>query len=179
MNARRYPSGWEITAYTRDGSEFHIRPIRPTDADRERHFIGALSTESRYNRFMHVIREPSTGFIRQMVNVDYRRTMAFVAVVGEGDAERIIGIARYAAANEEGSDCEFAVVVADEWQCHGVGTALMRVLFDYCRSHGFTRIHGTILATNAHMVELAHDLGLLIGHVPGDCGVVEVSGTFQ
>jgi hypothetical protein len=56
------------------------------------------------------------------VDVDYRRTMAFAAVRGEGNAERIIGIARYAATDERSCNCEFAVTVADEWQHRGVGT---------------------------------------------------------
>jgi hypothetical protein len=56
------------------------------------------------------------------VNVDYRRMMAFAAVLGEGDAERIIGIARYAATDERSCNCEFAATVADEWQHRGVAT---------------------------------------------------------
>jgi acetyltransferase len=179
MTTGRYPSGWDKTAYTHDGAEFLIRPIRPADADRERDFIAALSAESSYNRFMHVMREASPSFVRQMVTVDYDRTMAFIALVGEGNAQKIIGIARYAAKVDEKCDCEFAVAVADEWQSRGVGTALMRLLFDYCRSQGFIRTHGIIFASNAHMVELAHDLGLVTQHVPGDCSVLEASGKLQ
>jgi hypothetical protein len=51
-----------------------------------------------------------------MVKVDYRRTMASVAMIGNGDAEQIVGIARYAAMGDQELDCEFAVAVADDWQ---------------------------------------------------------------
>jgi acetyltransferase len=105
--------------------------------------------------------------------------MAFVAVILESDAEQIIGVARYAASDEQGMDCEFAVAVADEWQLRGVGTALMRLLFDYARSQGFTQTHGPILAANTHMVELAHDLGLKIRHAPEDWRVVEALGAIR
>jgi acetyltransferase len=174
-----YPSIWKRTGRTHDGVEFHIRPIRADDADRERQFIDALSPQSRYQRFMHALHEPSNSFIRQMVNVDYRRTMAFVAVILERDAEQIIGVARYAATDEQGMDCEFAVAVADEWQLRGVGTALMRLLFDYARSEGFTQTHGPILAANTHMVELAHDLGLTLRHAPEEWCVVEALGAIR
>ena len=72
MNTDHNPSTWERTGRTHDGVQFHIRPIRPNDADRELQFIDALSPHSRYERFMHALHEPSSSFIQQMVNVDYR-----------------------------------------------------------------------------------------------------------
>jgi acetyltransferase len=153
-----YPSDWQQDAKTRDGAIYRIRPIRPTDAERERAFICGLSEESRFNRLMYTLREPSTELIEQLVDVDYRSTMAFLAVVGRGADERIIGIARYAA-DETGSDCEFGVAVADAWQERGIGTTLMRALFDYARAQGFRRIHGAVLNANERMIRLAQWLG--------------------
>lgn len=179
MNTDHYPSAWERIGRTRDGVQFRIRPIRPDDAGRERQFINALSPQSRYQRFMHALHDPSGPLIEKMVNVDYRRTMAFVAMIRDGDAEQIVGVARYAATDDQGLDCEFAVAIADEWQLRGVGTTLMRLLFDYARSQGFTQTHGPILAANMHMVELAHDLGLTMRHVPDDWGAVEALGAIR
>jgi len=34
-----YPAQWERVAYTRDGVEYRIRPIRADDAPRDRAFI--------------------------------------------------------------------------------------------------------------------------------------------
>ena len=127
---------------------------------------------------MNSIHKPSSSFVQKMVNADFRRTMAFVAVVGERHTEQIIGVTRYAATDTQESECEFAVAVADQWQSRGVGTTLMRLLFDYARSKGFTQTHGLILAANMHMIELAHDLGLKIRHMPDDWGAVEASGDF-
>jgi acetyltransferase len=141
-------------------SPFSIRPIRPDDAERERAFINGLSPQSRYQRFMHNLREPTDAFIESMVNVDYRRTMALVAVTGEGTAERIIGVARYAADTDE--SCEFAVAVADDWQCRGVGTTLVPLLFEHAARAGFRTIYGTVLADNHRMIELAQWLGLTV-----------------
>jgi acetyltransferase len=100
------PSAWQRDAKTRDGVPYRIRPIRLTDAKREREFICGLSAESRYNRLMYTLREPSPALIEQLVDVDYHARMAFLAVVGRGADERIIGIARYAA-DDSGCDCEF------------------------------------------------------------------------
>ena len=143
------------------GVEYRIRPIRPDDAERERAFILSLSPESRFQRLMYTLREPSPEFVTRLVNVDQHRDMALVAVIGEAADEKIIGVARYAA-DGNGSDCEFAVAVADDWQCRGIGSTLTRMLFEYAANEGFRSIYGTVLASNQRMLELAEWLGLTI-----------------
>ncbi len=150
---------WPSAARTCDGVEYRIRPIEPADAAREHDFIRGLSAESRYLRFMHDMREPSADFVRSLVEVDRHRTMALVAVHGEGPGERIIAVARYAA-DAQGQDCEFAVAVADDWQCRGIATTLTPLLFEHARREGFRTIYGTVLAHNQRMIELAIGLGL-------------------
>jgi acetyltransferase len=148
---------------TSDGIAYRIRPIRPDDAGREREFIAGLSAQSRYQRFMHHLREPGAALIEQFVNVDRHRTMALVAVMDEAGAERIIGVARYAA--DDNNECEFAVAVADSWQSRGVGSTLVPQLFAHATQQGFRTIYCTILADNQRMVELAEWLGLTVDPV--------------
>jgi acetyltransferase len=155
------------TARTSDGHEYCIRAITPADADREREFIQRMSPQSRYQRFMHYLREPSPAFIDSLVNVDQRRTMALVAVIGADATERIIGVARYAV-DDNGQDCEFAITVADDWQCRGIGTTLAPLLFEHATRAGFRSIYGLMLANNDRMIELAEWLGLTMeAAVPG------------
>jgi acetyltransferase len=148
-------------ARTSDGLEYHIRPITPADAARERAFINALSPASRHARFMHAMSEPSADLIHRLVDVDGVRNRALVATIGRGDAERIIGVARYGA-DEQGPDCEFAVAVADDFQCRGVGTTLAQRLFADAARAGFRAIYGIMLADNARMLDLAEHLGLTL-----------------
>jgi acetyltransferase len=143
------------------GIEYHIRPIRGDDAERERGFIMSLSPESRFQRLMYTLNEPSAEFVARLVNVDQHRDMALVAVLGEGPDEKIIGVARYAA-DPDGRDCEFAVAVADAWQCRGIGSTLTKLLFEYAHREGFRAIYGTVFASNQRMLELAEWLGLTI-----------------
>jgi acetyltransferase len=153
---------WPRAERASDGSVYHVRPIRRDDAARERAFILALSPASRFQRFMHSMREPSDELIAQLVDIDAHARMALVAVIGEHADERIIGVARYAA-DPDGRDCEFGVAVADDWQCRGIGTTLARLLFDYAQREGFRAIYGNVLADNRRMLELAEWLGLEIG----------------
>ena len=143
------------------GIEYRIRPIRSDDAERERAFIMSLSPESRFQRLMYTLREPSAEFVARLVNVDQHRDMALVAVIGAGADEKFIGVARYAA-DDNGLDVEFAVAVADEWQCRGIGSTLTKLLFEYAAHEGFRTIYGTVFANNQRMLELAEWLGLTI-----------------
>ena len=66
------------------------------------------------------------------------------------------------AADPRGADCEFAVAVADEWQCRGIGTTLAKRLFEVAAAEGFQTIYGNVLADNARMIDLALGLGLQV-----------------
>jgi acetyltransferase len=162
---------WVFELATRDGAAYRVRPIRRDDLARERQFITGLSEESRYSRLLYSMREPSPGFVRQMVEVDYQRTMAFVAVAGDASDEHFIAVARYGA-DTGGSAAEFAVVVADAWQGRGVGTRLARILFEYAKVHGIARLYGHVLANNKRMIDLVHYLGLSARPAPGDATMV-------
>lgn len=151
---------------TRDHVAYRIRPIREGDATRERAFIMALSPDARYTRMLCAMREPAGTLVEQLVHVDYAYNMAFVAVVGDGADERIIGIARYAGDGIQSG--EFAVAVLDEWQRRGVATALSKYLLVYARQQGVRRLHATMWATNRPMIELAQKLGMSVHLNPQD-----------
>ena len=168
-----YPCDWQRTAQTRDGILYRIRPIRPDDTERERSFIEALSPESRYTRLMSTMGAPAPELVERFVHVDYRRSMAFVAVEGSEDAEHIIGVARYA--QDRSSRSEFAVAVLDRWQSRGVGTELSRLLFEYARSQGIRSLYAIILAANRPMIALALRLGMSTEPFPGDPGLILAS----
>jgi acetyltransferase len=172
----RYPSDWERMGTTLDGVSFRIRPIRPDDESLERQFIVRLSPESRYKRMMHVMKEPSPQLLHRFVHVDYEHDMAFVALIGQPPEEEIIGVARYSQ-EEKGSDCEFAVAVADAWQARGVGATLTRLLFEYAHTQGIGKIYGEILADNHQMIDLVHWLGMNTRICPEDHTLVEASVT--
>jgi acetyltransferase len=168
-----YPIQWTRVVTTRHHVTYRIRPICAEDAARERVFIMGLSPESRYQRMMYTMVEPSPDLVDRFVRVDYHHNMAFVAVVGQGDDERIIGVARYAADGEEGY--EFAVAIADEWQARGIGATLSHLLFDYARVEGIRTLYAKILASNHRMIEFARWLGMSMHFRPEDPMVLRAS----
>ena len=152
---------------TSDGIPLRVRPIAADDGERERHFIKSLSAESRYNRLMYQLREPSSGFVRQLTTIDHVNTMALVVVDPIDACERFIAVARYAR-DPRIDAAEFALTVADAWQRRRIGSQLARALFRHAASQGISRIYGYILANNDGMLSLVRALGMTIRAAPNE-----------
>jgi acetyltransferase len=153
-----------------DGSNITIRPIRPEDAMIEQDFFRKLSAESRYFRFMQRLNELTQDMLIRFTQLDYSRELALIAVTDIDDEETEVGVARYTM-NPDGKSCEFALVVADEWQHRGIGSRLMKALIASARQQGFSRMNGEILSTNINMQRLAEELGFKLRNDPDDPGV--------
>lgn len=153
-----YPSHLVERLALGDGSEVTIRPIRPEDADIEQDFVRNLSGESRYYRFMDSVRELTPRMLSHFTRVDYDRHMALIAVCGIDGNEIQVGVARYVAA-EDRQTCEFAIVIADDWQRKGLGARLMRSLMSSARAAGIRVMHGDVLAGNQRMLQFTARLG--------------------
>lgn len=150
----------------RDGSRVLIRALRKSDADMERAFIKRLSPESRRMRFLAQIREPSDALIHSLTDLD-EDDLAFVALVHREGEKREVGVSRYSMF-PDGTSCECAVTVDDEWRNKGLGTTLMRHLMEIARRRGMRSMISTDAAENHRMHELARDLGFTCTADPED-----------
>lgn len=150
-----------------DGTRVIIRPIRKEDAALERAFIRRLSPESRRLRFLGQMNEPNDALVRALTDIDYRRDFAFVALVHRDREKREIGVARFST-SEDGTSCECAVTVADEWRHRGLAVTLMRHLIDVARDRGVKTMFSLDEASNAGMRDLARFLGFRRRRDPDD-----------
>lgn len=141
----------------RDGDRVLIRPMGKEDAALERAFIERLSPASRWYRFLGQIRA-SDDVIRRLTDIDYRRDMAFIALRHEAGEKREIGVSRFCL-SDDGTSCECAVAVSDEWQGKGLGHLLMRHLIEMARQRGIKRMFSIDSAGNQQMRKLAASLG--------------------
>ena len=156
-----------------NGAVVKIRPIQPNDIQREREFIRHLSPETRYRRFMSTVSELSPAQLEHFTHPDYDREMAYIALVEENGEEKEIGVCRYATntADEARDTCEFAIVIADEWQRQGLGRELMRHLIAAAKQHGFKTMVGEFLAENSPMLKFVASLGFALSPHPHDHGL--------
>ena len=153
-----------------------MRPIRPDDAHMLQDLMAHLSPESRYFRFVSSITELPPTMLARFTLIDYDREMALVAVVKERHAaadgeftetERIVGVSRYIT-NPDQSSCEFALVVADDFNGKGMGSRLMLSIMDAARDKGLSEIDGLVLANNPGMLKLMRSLGFSVKAFPED-----------
>lgn len=169
---RPYPAELVTTIELRGGTgndRVTLRPIRPEDAEIEQAFVRKLSPESRYFRFMGMVRELTPTMLVRFTQIDYDREMALIGVIRDGDAEVEIAVARYVS-NPDGTSCEFAVVVDDAWQRRGLGGILMRRLIEVARARRLKTMIGYIVAENHGMLGLCTQLGFTIERVHDEAG---------
>jgi RimJ/RimL family protein N-acetyltransferase len=152
-------------------NEIVIRELRPSDHRAVAFAFGRLSEQSRYQRFFTVKPELSARELARLVNVDHWHHEALIAF--SAAPRTPIGIARYVRLDDFDA-AEVAIEVVDEWQHHGVGTALMIAVSERARAAGIGRFHMTMLRDN-------HAARALAGHfgpatvLAADGGVIELS----
>ena len=174
MAIQPYPhhlaSQWQLA----NGTNITIRPIRPEDASIEQSFVRRLSSQAKYFRFMRGLNELTQEMLVRFTQLDYHRELALIAVLEQSGEETELGVARYVT-NPDGVSCEFALVVADEWQKKGIGSRLMTALMDAAHQRGLKHMEGEILATNHTMLELVERLGFTVYTSPDDPTIKLVS----
>lgn len=149
------------------GQAVTLRLLRREDVDIEAAFLSGLSPESRHNRLLGGMIKITREYLERLTTVDYARDMALAAVLMLEGRELLIGVARYVLA-PDGKACEFALVIADTWQGHGIGRRMMAKLIAVARSRGLERIYGDVLSTNHPMLEFCRHLGFTFGRNPED-----------
>ena len=161
MAIHPYPSALVERVALEGGTMATIRPIRPEDAAIEAAFVHGLSEQSRFMRFMFAIHDLTPAQLSRFAQIDYDREMALIAVLDTPDGERQIGVARYITL-EDGETCEFAIVVADDWQGRGLARRLFALLIDTARNRRLKVMTGVTLRENSRMLDLARAKGFAV-----------------
>jgi acetyltransferase len=175
--ARRYPAEAVEIRPLADGRPLLIRPLAARDRELLQDFVRGLSVRSRYQRFQSGLNELAPDLLARLMDVDYRRSMAFTAVVFEHGHKRMIGEARYAPALDAPGTVDFALAVADGWQRQGIGRLLFDRLLKYAERSGIARIQGDVLHGNAAMLGLARQFGFLPRRHPDGAWLTRVERT--
>ncbi len=170
MAIHPYPGHLASQFQLPDGTTITVRPIRPEDAEIEQSFVRNLSAKSKYFRFMRSVNELTQEMLVRFTQLDYHRELALIGITEKNGEEVEVGVSRYAT-NPDGKSCEFAVIVADEWQRKGIGSHLMNTLMDAARQRGFQTMDGEILSDNHNMLGLVKSLGFQMHTSPDDPSV--------
>lgn len=161
---RPYPAQYAAPWRTENGAHVLIRPIRPEDEPLLVKFHQTLSARTVHLRYFAPVklsRRTSHERLSRICFVDYQREMALVAEWSGEQGAEVIGVARLT--KMRGTDeAELALLIADVWQHHGLGTEMLRRLIEIARNERIGRLTADILADNYEMLNLVRAMGFQI-----------------
>jgi RimJ/RimL family protein N-acetyltransferase len=146
------------SVHSREGLTIPIRAVRPEDAPALQRFHSRLSAQTVYYRFFECVPMLTDRQAGYFTRLDGISRYALLALDPEQPGE-IIGVVRYD--RQEATDrAEYAIVIEDRWQHHGLGLELTRRLLAVARARGIRYIEATVLMNNRGMLHLFQQLGL-------------------
>ena len=165
-----YPKEWERRITLIDGSAAFVRPVRPEDDALFREFFTHVTDEDLRLRFFQSLKHFSHEFIARLVQLDYARSIALVALGPDGamlGAVRLLADANYARG-------EYGILVRSDLKGHGIGVQLMRIMIEYAGWLGLAEVEGQVLAENRNMLAMCVQLGFSVTPDPDDPGLMLV-----
>ncbi len=158
---RPYPLQYIEPWNLKDGTFVNIRPIRPEDEPLMVEFHEGLSEQSVYMRYFHALQlsqRVAHDRLTRICFIDYDREMVLAAVQRQPVRE-IIAVARLS--KIYGTDeAEFAILIKDEYQGHGLGTELLQRLIGVAQDEGdIGCVMAYMLPENTGMRRIVDKLG--------------------
>jgi RimJ/RimL family protein N-acetyltransferase len=161
-----YPVGEERDLRLRDGREVRVRPTRTGDSGAMQDLFHRLSEDNVRTRFFQHLKSLTDKAAQHLCSVDYEEEMAFAAVTGPPEHERIVGASSYYLDLASGL-ADVGYMVDPAWQGTGLGGALHARMIEYAGDHGVRGFRADVLATNHAMLRVFRRGGhpLTIGRV--------------
>jgi RimJ/RimL family protein N-acetyltransferase len=129
-----------------------------------------------YYRFLHAMKAFPRKDMQRMVNVDYHREMAIVAVTGEISHEHVVGLGRYVLGHGDTPEVDFAV--SERFQGKGLGRAIMNALVVIAKDRGYKGISACVMPENQASLRILYSLGYAVTGVISQ-GVIELTANFD
>lgn len=166
---RPYPRQYLLPWALKDGTPVTIRPILPEDEPLMVQFHRTLGERSVYMRYFAPMTLSARTAHERLVRIcfiDYDREMALVIERADPQTgERaIIAVGRLIKKHAK-HEAEWAILVSDRYQGHGMGTELLRQLLRVARDERLDRVTAEILPENRAMQKVAQTLGHKLKHV--------------
>lgn len=156
-SAREIRDTWRL----RNGTPVTLRAARASDGTLIQDLVHGLSLESRYQRFFYPLHELPPAMLDRFTHNVPTESMTLLVVIRRQGREVAIAMAQYVV-DAYPDRCDFAVLVADAWQRHGLGKRLVQELVCLSRAAGIKRLEGDVLAENAAMTRLMLKMGFRV-----------------
>ena len=167
-----YPREWERRLVLANGREALLRPVRPEDDALFRAFFAKVSAEDLRLRFFSAVRDFSHDFIARLVQLDYARSMALVAI--DAESGEMLGAVRLLA-DADFDRGEYGIMVRSDLKGAGIGWQLMQAMIEVARWLGLDAVEGQVLRENSTMLSMCRHLGFEVVPDPDDATVMLVT----
>jgi acetyltransferase len=166
LAVRPYPSQYVGQWKLKDGGTVTIRPIRPEDEPMLVKFHETLSESTIHYRYFHLINLSQRVAHERLTRVccnDYDREMALVVdrKHPKTAGHEILGVGRLIKIQGT-NEAEFAILISDQYQRHGLGTELLHRLVEIGKQEGVHRITADILPDNRGMLRVCEKIGFTL-----------------
>jgi acyl-CoA hydrolase/L-amino acid N-acyltransferase YncA len=145
-----YPENEEREIQLKSGQNVLIRPSKASDAGGIQDIFYHMEKNDIYTRFFTHLASLTEQKAQHLCNVDYENEMAFTAVTGERENEKVIGSSCYYV-DQTDNLADVAYMIRPEWQKCGLGSALQQRMAEYAKSKGLRGFKANILAENVKM----------------------------
>ena len=157
----QYPESLETYRTATGGMEILLRPVRFSDEPLLKDFFYSLSDQSIYRRFISTRKDMPHERLQEFVVIDYTQEMVILAVIKQEERSIVIGVGQYGI-DEASHTAEVALVVRDDYQNQGVGTALLTYLTYLAKRKGLLGFSAEVLVNNQPMLHLFEKGGFAI-----------------
>jgi len=145
-----YPTELISEMVLADDRHVRIRPVLPDDASQLAQAVSRADHETLRLRFLGTPPTLDEAMLRHLVEVDYQRRLALVALDDRGHG---VGIARYEGAKGDDT-AEVGIAVSPGWRRVGLGSELFLLLVQAAVARGIRRFRVQYLADNEEVARL-------------------------
>jgi RimJ/RimL family protein N-acetyltransferase len=147
----------------KDGTAVRVRPIRPADKAMLQLGLRSLSQDTIHKRFLAAKPRFSASELRYLTEVDGHDHVALVAELANSP-HWVVGVARFVRLREDHEAAEMAILVPDDFQNRGAGSALAELLAREALAHGIKRFTAVTLSENVAVRRLLARLARHMEH---------------
>lgn len=148
-----YPSDMDFSHTFKDGLTVRFRAIKPSDVEEMRRLFYRFSDRSVYYRYFSPVKTMPHAKMQDYVNVDYKKTMSIVGILGEPGEGRIVAEARYVKLPDK-PYADIAFIVDEAYSGRGIATFLFLKLMEIAKEEGLQGFKADVLATNKAMLKV-------------------------
>jgi acetyltransferase len=151
---------------------YRLRPITPADGPGLTRFYSGLSADSRFARFHGVVPTITDATATIFCGPDHEHREGIVAEYVDAAGDRsIIGHVCIEPTTEDVA--EMAIAVADSWQGHGVGRAMLASAIIWARRRGILRLVASLQCGNTALLGLVRSAGCPVTYGPAIAGTID------